>query len=85
MGSRPVIEKVYDSLPAWCRDVIEGSGGMNDYERHEWVVWHVPERVAAATWAVRCLGETRCPGSAAVMRHLNRQRRRAAYRTGVRA
>jgi hypothetical protein len=39
----------------WCREMIEGTGGMNDYEYYEAVDWGVSDRVAAAEWILRCL------------------------------
>ena len=47
----------------FARKIIEGTGGMNDYERYEVVVWHVHERVAAAEWTLRCLANPHCEGS----------------------
>ncbi len=43
--------------------VIEGPGGMNDYEDHEMVVWHNSDRVAAAHWMLKCLANPDCKGS----------------------
>jgi hypothetical protein len=61
-------------IGAWCKSVIEGSAGMNDYEEHELVVWHDSERVAAAKWVVRCLANPRCEGSAEVLEAILRRR-----------
>jgi len=54
-------------IAAWIKDCIEGKGGMNAYEDNECVVWHVPERQAAATWILRCLANPWCEGSEAVL------------------
>ncbi len=51
----------------WCRRIIEGCGGMNDYETHEFPIWDVPDRVAAVEWAVRCLANPQCKGSAEML------------------
>ncbi len=48
----------------FARACILGSGGMNDYEEHELVVWHNPDRVAAAHWMLKCLANPACKGSA---------------------
>ncbi len=57
----------------FARACIEGSGGMNDYEYYEFVVWDVPDRVAAAHWILKCLANPACEGSeealAAIMAH----------------
>ena len=43
--------------------IIEGSGGMDDFERHEMVAWNRPERVEAAIWTMKCLINPNCKGS----------------------
>jgi hypothetical protein len=63
-------------ITAWIRDIIEGSGGMNQFEDREMVIWHVPERIAAATWAIRCLATPRCKGSAEVLAAILERRRK---------
>lgn len=48
----------------FAKSIIEGPGGMTDFEMHEIVIWHDPERVAAAIWTMRCLANPQCKGSA---------------------
>jgi len=62
------------AIADWCKRVIEGSGGMNDYEHFEMAVWHVPDRVAAAMWVVRCLANPKCEGSAEVLQAIQERR-----------
>jgi hypothetical protein len=64
------------NIAAWIMDIIEGSGGMNQFEEREMVIWHVPERIAAANWAVRCLANPRCKGSAEVLAAILERRRK---------
>lgn len=52
----------------WCRDIIEGVGGLNDFERYELAVPNVSERVWAAAWTLRCLANPKCEGSDDVLR-----------------
>lgn len=70
-------------IKAWVRGVIEGRGGMNDYEEREWVVWHVPDRVAAADWVVRCLANPDCEGSAEMLAAIHARREAGAVGKGV--
>lgn len=58
----------------WARLVIEGIGGMNSFEHHEFAVWNVPDRVAAACWVLRCLANPRCEGSAEVLAAIHARR-----------
>jgi hypothetical protein len=56
----------------WIKDLLEGPGGLRDFEDHEIVVW--PEgwtdRYVAAEWIVRCLGNPRCEGSREIVLRL---------------
>jgi hypothetical protein len=55
--------------------IIEGAGGLNDYERHELVVWPYSKQLAASVWTMRCLANPDCEGSdvalAAIMARRN--------------
>lgn len=51
----------------FAREIIEGTGGMNDYEEYEKVVWHESDRVAASAWTLRCLANPNCKGSQEVL------------------
>lgn len=62
----------------WCRSIIEGSGGMNDFERHEVVVWQDGDRVCGAHWALRCLANPDCAGSQKVLDEIIKAREEAA-------
>lgn len=58
----------------WIANIIEGPGGMNDFEQYECVAWNEPERVAAVRWAIRCLGNPDCKGSAEMLESIMQQR-----------
>jgi len=47
----------------FAKQIIEGSGGMNAYEAHEFVSWPYSDRIAASVWTMRCLSNPRCEGS----------------------
>jgi hypothetical protein len=47
----------------FATEIIEGGGGLNDYERHELVVWPYSDRIAASVWTMRCLANPACEGS----------------------
>jgi hypothetical protein len=61
-------------IAEWCRDIIDGPGGMIDQEAHKLVIYHVPDRVAAVMFAVRCLANPRCAGSAEVLAAIGERR-----------
>ncbi|MES2788155.1 MAG: hypothetical protein V4719_00940 [Planctomycetota bacterium] len=62
------------SISEWITQVIDGPGGMNNYEETEWVVWHTPERHAAAAWIIRCLANPKCKGSDEVLAAIRERR-----------
>jgi hypothetical protein len=47
--------------------IIEGCGGLNDYERYELVVWPYSDRIAASVWTMQCLANPACEGSDSVL------------------
>jgi hypothetical protein len=59
----------------WCLNVIEGVGGMNDYERYELAVFPRGERVHAVEWAIKCLANPRCEGSKEMLDAIIERRR----------
>jgi hypothetical protein len=54
--------------------IIEGVGGLNDYERHELVIWPYSDRIAAAVWTMRCLSNPNCEGSDVALAAIIEQR-----------
>lgn len=61
---------------SWCREIVEGFGGMNAFEQSEFAVFDVPDRVAAVEWAIRCLANPNCQGSDRVMAAIAEHRAR---------
>lgn len=61
------------NIAEWVDRQVVGPGGMDDYEAHELVIWHVPDRIATARWIVRCLGNPRNEGSREVVMALMRR------------
>lgn len=61
-------------VSAWIERIITGPGGMEAYEHHEVVSWNVPDRQAAIGWALRCLANPQCEGSAQVLAAIQERR-----------
>lgn len=59
----------------WAADIIQGTGGMDDYERYEVVAWNDPDRVAAAKWVLRCLANPKCDGSDRMLAAITERRK----------
>lgn len=66
------------NITEWVNQVINGPGGMNEFEAHEMVMWNDTERVSAAIWVLRCLANPACYGSEEVLQAI--QERRAELR-----
>lgn len=58
----------------WVKDVIEGVGGMHDWEKYELVVHHVPRDIAVSYWILRCLANPKNEGSQAVLDAIHERR-----------
>lgn len=54
-------------ISQWCRDVIQGPGGLQNFERNEMATPLVDRDVAIAMWVVRCLGNSERPETQAVV------------------
>ena len=69
------------NIEEFAAKIIEGSGGLNDYEKYELVVWPQSDRIAAAIWTIRCLANSlrRQPRS---LRSYYKKKRREEKRSG---
>mgnify|MGYP001577499286 CR=1 FL=1 len=41
-----------------CADLIEGVGGLDDFEYHEMAVMNYRRDIGVAMWVVRCIGNS---------------------------
>lgn len=64
------------TISEWINSIINGPAGMNDFERHELVLWLESDRYCAASWAIRCLANPLCEGSGEVLAAIIEQRER---------
>ena len=55
------------SIQQWAKDIIEGVGGLNDFEHYEMAVPHVSDRVWAADWTIKSLANPKCKQSEQVL------------------
>lgn len=69
----------------FAKGVIEGPGGMNDFERCEIVSWEGCERVVAAHWMLKCLANIDCEGSEEAVASILEKRRMDTLAKGGRA
>jgi hypothetical protein len=47
-----------DTMLGWCHDVIDGVGGLHDFEKYELAVSSLPRDEWVASWVVRCLANS---------------------------
>lgn len=65
----------------FATNIIEGAGGLADFEERESPTWPHGERVGVVLWTLRCLANPDCQGSEqAVAAILARRARRARER-----
>lgn len=72
-----------DCIFDWIKNVIEGSGGLLDYERHEWAVRNYSDEITAAIWVIKCLGNPKCEGSAEVLKAILDRRKEMGEATAI--
>lgn len=48
--------KVDDPIEQACIDLIEGAGGLDDYEEYEIAVMNCRREIGVVMWTVRCIG-----------------------------
>jgi hypothetical protein len=59
----------------WCRDIVEGIGGLDDFNRYEMAC--LDSQLDAVEWAVRCLANPKCEGSREVLDAIESRREQA--------
>lgn len=55
------------NISTWIHDVINGSGGLHDFEDHELASSNIDRDEAVGAWVIRCLANPKCEGSQAVL------------------
>jgi len=66
-------------INAWCEGIITGVGGLDDYNRYERA--GLDTQLDAVKWAIRCLANPKCAGSAEVLAAII-ERRQSREQTG---
>lgn len=56
-----------DTISAWLHAIIDGPGGLHDFEARECASPVAGRDEAVAAWVVRCLANPHCEGSRAVL------------------
>lgn len=59
---------------SWAHRIIEGPGGLKAFEERELADTSMSPSVAAVVWALRCLANPNCEGSAEVLEMIQRRR-----------
>lgn len=54
-------------IEKYCNEIINGTGGLHDFEYYEMATSNVDRDVAVAIWAVKCLGNDPSPEARAVV------------------
>ena len=62
-------------IAAWIHRMIDGVGGLHDFEYYEMAIPNIPRDEATATWIVKCLANPKCEGSAEMLSAIQERRR----------
>ena len=54
-------------IAEWIHEVIDGCGGLHDFERCEIAVPNIPRDEAVASFVIKALANPECNGSAGVL------------------
>jgi hypothetical protein len=73
-----------NDIKTWVHDIIDGVGGLHDYERYEMPVETMPHDEAVAVWVIRCLGNPNCAGADEVLQAIIDHRAKQDIMTIVR-
>lgn len=66
------------SVEDWCTEIIEGSGGLQEYKYHEIAQLHPDPRIEGAIWALKCVSNPGCEGSDETLKAIEERRNRIA-------
>ena len=62
-------------IRTWVHEIIDGIGGLHDFENHEIATPNMPRDEAVAIWILKCLGNRKCEGSQKVLNEILKHRR----------
>ena len=74
-------EATQNPIFRFANDIINGTGGLRDFERHELAAENYDHDVCVALWTIRCLANPRNESSGPVLDAII-QRREIALRGG---
>ena len=63
----------------WVHDVIDGVGGLHDFEEHEIATPNIPRDEAVAIWILKCLGNVKCEGSQKILNEIVKHRKESDH------
>jgi hypothetical protein len=62
-------------IRVWVHGVIDGVGGLHEFEECEIATPNIPRDEAVAIWVLKCLGNTKCEGSQKILNEILKHRR----------
>jgi hypothetical protein len=69
------------TISEWITGIIDGPGGLHDYERCELASPTVPRDEAVAAWVIRCLANPRCEDSDGILAAIQEQREKCTKKS----
>lgn len=62
-------------IRTWVHEIIDGVGGLHDFETYEIATPNMPRDEAVAIWVLKCLGNKECDGSQKVLNEIIKHRK----------
>lgn len=62
------------NISDWIHEIIDGVGGLHDFEYYEMATPTIPRDEAVAAWVLRCLANVKCEGSDLVLGAIQKRR-----------
>jgi len=62
------------TIQEWITGIIDGPGGLHDFERCELASSTVPRDEVVAAWVIRCLANVNCEDSEGVLLEIQQHR-----------
>ena len=59
----------------WVHKIIDGEGGLHDFEDREIATPNTPRDEVVAIWVLKCLGNMKCEGSEMVIYEILKYRK----------
>ena len=69
------------NISKFAKEIIEGVGGLDDYERYEMAIPKGRKEIVVAKWTIECLANPGCEGSEEILSVIIKKRKEREEKT----